>query len=180
LIKCDEQEQVTRQQPTSKQSRSFRSRTASHRRRIREVLGRKVRITREVHNEQIDHELRDLERGQVLFPPDLEPGRGHKVIVVHEYMHGEVREDRDPGYRSATVELSVAEKHGSGVVKDVKEKEGFLLDDEEEGVGEFPVFEEVVDHVVELEFGSPGVDVTDSIEKSMGIEDWNDLFEHEY
>lgn len=56
-------------------------------------------------------------------------------------MNGEVGGDGDPGDGGPAVELRVAEERGSGVVEDVKELELLLLDDEEDGIGEFPELE---------------------------------------
>lgn len=54
-------------------------------------------------------------------------------------MNGQVGDDGNPGNRSPSVELSVAESGGSSVVEYVEEHERLLLDDEENRVCEFPV-----------------------------------------
>lgn len=57
----------------------------------------------------------------------------------HEYVDGKVGNNRDPGDGGTSVKLGVAKSGGSGVVEDVEELKGLLLDDEEDGVGELPV-----------------------------------------
>jgi len=111
MIESNEKEQVTSQQPTSKQRRPLSPCTTSHGRRVGKVLGRKVRVTRKVDDKQVDDELRDLECGEVLFPPDLEASRGHEVVIVHEDVDGQIGDDWYPGDGSSTVELGVAEEH---------------------------------------------------------------------
>jgi len=83
--------------------------------------------------------LRDLKGGEVLLPPDLVSSGSHEVVVVHEDVNGQVGDDRNPRDGGASVELSVAESGGSGVVEDVEEHQGLLLDDEENCVCELPV-----------------------------------------
>ena len=56
-------------------------------------------------------------------------------------MDEEVERDDDPRHRGAAVELGVAEDGRRGVVEDVEELEGLLLDDEEGRVEELPVCE---------------------------------------
>jgi hypothetical protein len=57
----------------------------------------------------------------------------------HEDVNEKVEGDNDPGNGSATVELGVAEDGGGGVVEDVEELKGLLLDDKEDRVEELPV-----------------------------------------
>jgi len=74
-----------------------------------------------------------------LLPPDLVAGGRHEVVVVHEDVDEEVERDDNPRHRRAAVELSVAQDGRGGVVEDVEELEGLLLDDEEDGVKQLPV-----------------------------------------
>ena len=141
---------------------------------------------------------------------------------AHEDVNGQVGNDRNPGNRRASVELSVAEGSSRSVVEDVKEHEGLLLDDEEDRVCELPVCRSanlvshqisrlslsvagdihlncprrkarvsfrslrkhkeekskthvVVDDVVRLETGSPGVVAADRVEPSVLVDDGDDL-----
>lgn len=57
----------------------------------------------------------------------------------HEDMHKEVEGDDDPRDGGASIELRVAEDGGRGVVEDVEELKGLLLDDEEDRVEQLPV-----------------------------------------
>ena len=54
-------------------------------------------------------------------------------------MNEEVQRDDHPRHGRAAVELGVAEDGGRGVVEDVEELEGLLLDDEEDCVKQLPV-----------------------------------------
>ena len=60
-------------------------------------------------------------------------------------MDGEVESDGDPGDGGVADELGVAEEGGGAVVVGVEEGEGFLFEEEEDGVDEFEVFGEVVE-----------------------------------
>jgi hypothetical protein len=118
-------------------------------------------LTGEVDDEEINDELGDLKCREVLLPPNLVASSRHEVIVVpvrakrrksalvsfasqklqhsHQDVYGQVGDDGNPRDGGASVELSVAEGGGRGVVEDVEELEGLLLHDEEDGVGELPV-----------------------------------------
>lgn len=59
-------------------------------------------------------------------------------------MDRQVEGDGNPGNRGVADELSIAEKSSGTMVVGVEEGEGFLLEDEEDGIDEFEVFGEVV------------------------------------
>ena len=55
-------------------------------------------------------------------------------------MDGQVEDDGDPGDGGVAAELGEAEEGRGTVVVGVQESEGFLLEEEEDGVEEFEVF----------------------------------------
>jgi hypothetical protein len=61
------------------------------------------------------------------------------VKNAHEDVNEKVKGDDNPRNRGATVELGVAENGSGGVVEDVEELKGLLLDDKEDRVEELPV-----------------------------------------
>lgn len=63
-------------------------------------------------------------------------------------MYGEVEGDDDPGHARLAAELSKAQGSSSGVVVDMEEEKGLLLEDKEDGIGKLPVLEVVVGKVV--------------------------------
>lgn len=61
----------------------------------------------------------------------------------------------------------------------VEEGEGFLFEDEENGVDEFPVFEIVVDHVVGFELHCPCSFAANGVEEAISTDDGDDFLEHQ-
>ena len=59
-------------------------------------------------------------------------------------MDGEIEGDGDPGDGGVAEELGIAEESGGAVVVGVEEGEGFLFEEEEDGVDEFEVFCQVI------------------------------------
>jgi len=87
------------------------------------MLESEARIGAEVDREEINNELGDLHRGQVLLPPNLLATSGCVVVVIHEDVNREVEADDDPGDASATVELGKAQESSDSMMVYVKEKE---------------------------------------------------------
>jgi len=148
-VELDEQEQVTGQNTASKQGSRLGASTISDVRRVPVPSG-EARVGAEVDGEEIDNELGDLHRGQILLPPNPLATSGCVVVVIHENVNSEVEGDDDPGNASATVKLSKAQESGDGVVVYMQESKRFLLQDEENGVKEFEILEIVVDNVIEF------------------------------
>lgn len=61
----------------------------------------------------IDDELADLDRGQVLFPPDTDLEGGHSIIVVHKDVNPEVEDDGYPLRGRMFHQLVPSENEGS-------------------------------------------------------------------
>ena len=68
-----------------------------------------------------------------------------EVVPVHDNVDGQVEGDGDPGDGGVAEELGVAEEGGGAVVVGVQEGQGFLLEEEKDGVDEFEVFGKVVE-----------------------------------
>lgn len=60
------------------------------------VLEKEEYRNTEVAEDDIDDELDDLHRSEVLFPPGLNSDRRHGVVPVHEHVNDEVKRNRDP------------------------------------------------------------------------------------
>ena len=60
-------------------------------------------------------------------------------------MDGEIEDDDDPGDGCVADKLGVAEESGCAVVVGVEEGERFLFQEEEDGVNQFEIFDEVVE-----------------------------------
>ena len=57
-----------------------------------------------------------------------------EVVPVHDDVDGEVEGDGDPGDGGVAEELGEAEEGGGAVVVGMEEGEGFLFQEEEDGV----------------------------------------------
>ena len=86
----------------------------------------------------------DLHDGDVALPPDADPAGSLEVVPVHHDVNHEVENDRNPGDRRVTEELSEAEECGRAVVIGVEEGQWLLFEEQEDGVDELKVFREVV------------------------------------
>jgi len=178
LVESNEEEEITGEECTSENGGAFRASALSTVGDLGSISGSEKSVGSKVDDAEIDDELGDLASGEVLLPPDLVSNGSSGVVSVHENVDGQVENDGDPRDGSATVKLNVAQKSGVGVVEDVEELEGLLLRDQEEGVDELPVLEEVVDDVELLHARSPGSSVTDGAQKSLAQENRHELFEH--
>jgi len=148
-VELDKQDQVAAQNPTAEQSSRLGPRTVSHVRRL-PIVGGETRVCSKVYREEVNNELSDLHRGQVLLPPNLPSTSGCVVVVIHQNVNREVKGDDDPGDAGATVKLGKAQESSDGMVVHMQESERFLLQDEENGVDELEVLEIVVDNIIEL------------------------------
>lgn len=82
LVESDEQEQVRSEQDATEDGGTLGSRARAIGGPVGQVLGGGVRVARKVNDEQVDDELSDLQRRQILLPPDLVAGGGHEVVVI--------------------------------------------------------------------------------------------------
>jgi len=146
-VELDKQEQVAGQDTASEQGSSL-SPSAVPKGRRAPIVGGETRVGAKVDREEIDDELSDLHRGQVLLPPDLLSPSGCVVVVIHEYVNGEVETDDDPRDTGATVELGETQESSDSVVVYVKESERFLLQYKKNGIEELEVLEIVVDNII--------------------------------
>jgi hypothetical protein len=94
---------------------------------------------------QVNDELKDLEHGDVLLPPNANSTGTLEVVPVHNDVHGQVQGDRNPRDSGQSNKLSPAQQSGGTMVVGVEESQRLLLQDEEEGVEEFKVLVEVVE-----------------------------------
>lgn len=109
-----------------------------------EVAGAEVGVRCKVDESEINHELDDLEHGDVLLPPNSDSTSRLEVVPVHDNVNHQVEGDGHPGDGGVAEELGVAKEGGGTVVVGVEEGERLLLEEEEAGVEEFEVLGEVV------------------------------------
>ena len=133
-INPNKQHEITAQNPHPCECRKFLPSADSCRRQPREILRGEISVGGEVDETEIDDELDDLEDGDVFLPPDADAARGLEVVPVHYDVHGEVEGYGDPGDGGVAEELGEAEEGGGAVVVGVEEGEGFLFEEEEDGV----------------------------------------------
>jgi len=187
-IKVDEQEQVAGQERAAKHRGFFRPSTRNlswHGGEERSELGvgwvpgeEEMRGCK-VHDKEVDDELGDLHGGEVFLPPDPAATSCRVVVIVHEDVDDEVKNDRNPRNAGAAVQLDIAKKSCRRVVEDVKESKWFLLESEEDGIEQFHVFDVIVDDIVEFEFGSPRICATYTIKQTAFPDNWSDLLDHQ-
>lgn len=120
-IERNKQQQITAQNTDTRHSRKLLTSALSRARHPRPVRRREIRVRRKVHESEIEHELRDLHNGDVLFPPDADAPCGLEVVPVHDDVDGEIEDDGDPGDGGVAEELGVAEESGCAVVVRVEE-----------------------------------------------------------
>jgi len=149
-VELDEQEQVTGQNATTKQGGRLSASAVSNVRQVIPVSSGEARVGAKVNCKEINHELGDLHRGQILLPPNPLATGGCVVVVIHENVDREVEADDDPGDASTAVKLGKAQESSDSVVVHMQESKWFLLQDEENGVEELEVLEIVVDNVEKL------------------------------
>jgi len=151
-VEVDEQEQVAREESAAEECSALFSCAGSDGGEGRGPVGRdEVRVGGKVDDAEVDDELGDLHRGEVLLPPDLAAASRSPVVVIHEDVDGEVQHNGHPLDGGVSVELGEAEQCGRRVMEDVEEGEKFLLEGKEDGVEEFEVLERIINEVVELE-----------------------------
>jgi len=148
-VELDEQEQVAGQDTASEQGRSLSPSAVSRGRQV-PILGGETSVGTKVDRKEIDDELGNLHRGQVLLPPDLLSTSGCVVVVIHEDVNGEVETDDDPRDAGATIELGKAQESSDSVVVYMKESKRFLLQHKENCIEELEVLEIVVDNIIEF------------------------------
>ena len=144
-VEADKQEQIAREYAHAGERGEFLTGALAHGREVGEIRGGEVGVAREVDEAEVDDELDDLQHGDVLLPPDADAARGLEVVPVHDDVDEEVEGDGDPGDGGVAEELGEAEEGGGAVVVGVQEGEGFLFQDEEDGVEEFEEFGQVVE-----------------------------------
>lgn len=94
---------------------------------------------------QINDELHNLQHSDVLLPPNTDTAGTLEVVPVHNDVDEQVDGDGNPLHGSQTNQLSVAEESGGTMVIGVEEGQGFLLENQENGVQELDVFIQVVE-----------------------------------
>ena len=80
-----------------------------------------VRRGRENRHTEINDELGNLETRDPFLPPDTDASCTLEVVPVHHHVNQQIQTDRDPGNRSETNELGVAESCSGAVVVAVEE-----------------------------------------------------------
>lgn len=87
----------------------------------------------------------DLETSNPLLPPDLDATSALEVVPVHDNVHSQVKDNGHPRDGGQADQLGVAKKSGGTVVVAVKEGQGLLLEEQEDGVEQLKVFGQVVE-----------------------------------
>jgi hypothetical protein len=93
---------------------------------------------------KIDDKLDDLQTGDPLLPPDPDTTGTLEVVPVHDDVDEEVDGDGHPLDRGQADQLGVAEEGSGAMVVCVKEGQGLLLKEEEDGIEELQVLGQVV------------------------------------
>jgi len=121
-VELDEQEQVAGQNTASNKGGRLGASTVSEGWRApvsgktSGETGGETRVCPEVDREEINHELGDLHRGQVLLPPNPLATSGCVVVVIHEDVNPEIERDNDPRDAGPTVQLGKAQESSDSVV----------------------------------------------------------------
>ena len=93
----------------------------------------------------VDHELQDLKSGDPLLPPNANATRTLEIVPIHDHVNQQVQVDDDPLDRRGADQLSVTQECGGTVVVGVQERQGLLLEEQEDGIDQFDVFGQVVE-----------------------------------
>jgi len=165
-VKVDEQQEVAGEQGAAKVGGILGS-TAVAKSREGGVGKGKVSVGAEVDDEQVDDELNDLHGSEIFLPPDSSTSSSAEVVPVHENVDSQVQDDRNPRDRGGSDKLSVAKQCSHTVVEPVKEFELLLLDDEEDGVKQLPVLDQIVKVIQKLQLLSPSLRRADGEEDTI-------------
>lgn len=177
-IEVDEEPEVAREEHAAEDCSSLGTGAGTECRPV-PVVGSEVGVGAKVNSDEVDDELGDLHGGEIFLPPDFGTARRGEVVVVHEDVYCEVEGDRHPRNASLAIQLSVTKQSGGGVVENVQESKGLLLQPKEHGIDELDVFEEIVDHIIEFQSRSPGSEATQCVEKTMIPKNRRDFLNHE-
>jgi hypothetical protein len=101
---------------------------------------------------KVDDELDNLETGDPLLPPDANATSTLEVVPVHDNVNKQIDINDNPLDSSQTDKLSVAQKGGGTMVVGMKEGQGLLLEEQEDGIEKL----EVLGQIVELSSLSAG------------------------
>jgi len=144
-VEADEQQQIAAQDRHARERGELLAGALAHVGQTRQIGAGEVGVGGEVDEAEVDDELRDLQDGDVLLPPNLDAARGLEVVPVHDDVDEQVEGYGHPGDGGVADELRVAEEGGCAVVVGVEEGEGLLFEEEEDGVDEFEEFGQVVE-----------------------------------
>ncbi len=108
-VERDEKKQVRRQDEVSVGGGALSPVTGAHVWKVilEEAVG-VVGVGGEIHENQIDQELDDLDSGDPLFPPNVDSHRRKIVVEVHQDVDKQVQSDDNPLNGGVADDLSVA------------------------------------------------------------------------
>lgn len=93
---------------------------------------------------KVNDKLNDLQTSDPLLPPDTDATSTLEIVPVHNNVHQKVDGNRNPLHSGQSNQLSIAEKSGGTVVVGMKEGQGLLLEEQENGIDQFEVLGQVV------------------------------------
>lgn len=179
LVESKEEDEVGRQDGAPGPGRLGAATAGTHIGKERSVLVGVEGVRAAIDEEEVDEKLGDLRNGDSFLPgtPDAQGSQG--VVRVHQDMHSQVERDDSPRDARPTHELAPAQSGSGSMVIYVEELEGFLLEDEENGVGQLPVLEVVVHDVVRFQADGPCVGRADSVVQPAPAPDGENVLEDE-
>lgn len=96
-VEGDEKNKVTGEDTTAGNGSKFLTGAFTVGGELGKVSGAKVGVSGKVYEDEVDHELGDLESGDPLFPPNLDASSRLEVVPVHDNVDGKVEGDGNPG-----------------------------------------------------------------------------------
>lgn len=174
-IETDEQEEVAGKQEGSKRgSNLFSSAVIVIRHEGPECRGEVV-VRAKVDDKQVNNELSNLQGSKILLPPNAVSSSSASVIVIHQDVNHEVKDNRHPRHTGSAIQLSETQHHGHAMMVPMQKSDILSLHSQEHGVDQFPVLDEVIEVIQMFQFLSPSVVVTDGVKESMSGNNGNQL-----